>query len=153
MIRHHPAPIPDKVRRIIPTLGSPVDGEALGAARAIGRVLESAGLGFCDLAAAIPAGPRPSRITQPMPAAPRPGSRAGPIPPFNLYAFRRAYTPRQEAQHRERVAFCQSRPWKLSPWEREFLENVARLHGNLTIRQGDRLAALTDRLEQEERRA
>ncbi|PJI54225.1 hypothetical protein CTI14_18085, partial [Methylobacterium radiotolerans] len=61
-----------------------------------------------------------------------------------LYRWRRAYTPRQEAQHRDRVRFCQSRPWQLTAWERSFVTGIARLHGNLSIRQGDRLAALTD---------
>lgn len=137
-------PIPVKVQRLIPVLASPIDGEALGAARAIRRVLESAGLGFSDLAAAIPGD-----------AELRPLHRqtAGPIPPFNVYAFRRAYTPRQEQQHRAQVAYCRQRPWLLTSWERGFLDNLARLHGNLSIRQGDRLGALTDRLEREERRA
>ncbi|WP_143012340.1 hypothetical protein [Methylobacterium phyllostachyos] len=75
------------------------------------------------------------------------------VPEFCLYRWRRAYTPRQEAQHRARIAFCQSCLWRLTPWERGFIGSIARLHGNLSIRQGDRLAALTDRLEWEPRRA
>lgn len=146
-------PIPSKVCRLVPMLGSSVDHEALSAARAIGRVLERAGLGFSDLATAMSAGSAAGEQAAPGRPAFHRGYAAGPVPPFNAYAFRRAYTPRQEAQHRARVTFCQSRPWLLTPWEREFVDNIARLHGNLSIRQGDRLAALTDRLEREERRA
>ncbi|WP_267359515.1 MULTISPECIES: hypothetical protein [unclassified Methylobacterium] len=75
------------------------------------------------------------------------------IGPFGIYAWKRAYTPRQDSENRARVRFCQDRAWRLNEWERGFLNNVARLHGNLTIRQGDRLAVLTDRLEMEGRSA
>jgi hypothetical protein len=51
------------------------------------------------------------------------------------------------------VRFCQGQAWRLTAWEREFVNNVARLHGNLSIKQGDRLAAMTDRLDMEARRA
>jgi len=136
-------PIPSKVARLVPMLGSATDYEALAAARAIGRVLSGAGLGFGDLAAAIPAaGPRRDNITLDR----RPGPR-----PFDVYAWRRAFTPRQEAEHRARVRFCQERPSRLTAWERNFVSNVARLHGNLTIKQGDRLAVIVDRIEKETR--
>ncbi|MCJ2070040.1 hypothetical protein MKK75_14760 [Methylobacterium sp. J-030] len=143
-------PIPEKVRRLVPVLGSPVDGEALGAARAIGRVLTGAGLGFTDLASAIPTR---ASIEDVSTSSVRPAPPAATVPEFHAYRWRRAYTPRQEQQHRTHVAFCQSQPWRLTEWERRFLDGIARQHGNLTIRQGDRLAALTDRLEQEVRRA
>ena len=143
--------IPPIIRRLVPVLGSPVDGEALGACRAIGRVLTRSGLGFTELANAIPTGEtKRADVTLGRPA---PSRRTGPTRPRDVYALHRTYTPRQEAQHRARVVFCQSQPWRLTSWEREFLDNIARLHGNLSIRQGDRLAALTDRLDQEARRA
>lgn len=137
-------PIPQKVVRLVPMLGSPADHEALSAARAIGRVLDREGLGFTDLAASIPTGETTPATRIPKPAAGSPR-------PFDAFAWRRAYTPRQEAEHRARVRFCQDRAWRLSEWERDFLANVARLHGNLSIKQGDRLAALADRLDMESR--
>ncbi|KQS75461.1 hypothetical protein ASG32_27240 [Methylobacterium sp. Leaf361] len=72
---------------------------------------------------------------------------------FGVYRWRRAYTPRQEAQHRARAAFCLSPSWRLTSWERAFVNNVSQLHGNLSIRQGDHLARIVDRLEWEGRRA
>ena len=45
------ASIAPRLGALIRVLASPQDGEALGAARAIGRVLTSAGLDFHDLAA------------------------------------------------------------------------------------------------------
>ena len=45
--------IPARIARLIPLLGSPVDGEALGTRDAIVKTLASAGLDLHDLAAAI----------------------------------------------------------------------------------------------------
>ena len=147
-------PIPSMVRRIVPSLGSSVDGEALAAARAIGRALGRDGLDFHDLANAIPAGETKSdNVTLEHPGHWRGAAPRGPIPPFDVYSWRRAYTPKQEAEHRARVQFCQERTSLLTDWERGFLNNIARLRGNLSIKQGDRLAAMTDRLDQEARRA
>lgn len=147
-------PIPQKVIRLVPMLGSPADHEALSAARAIGRVLDREGLGFTDLAAAIPTGetvhnPDGSELSR------RRDNSVGAnrIRPFDVYSWRRAFTPKQEGEHRARVRFCQSRPWGFSAKERAFLSDIAKLHGNLTIRQGDWLAALADRLDQELRTA
>lgn len=42
--------LPSKVARLIPLLGSDVDGEVVSAARAIARTLKSAGLDLHDLA-------------------------------------------------------------------------------------------------------
>jgi hypothetical protein len=69
------------------------------------------------------------------------------------YGWRRAYTPRQEQEHRARVRFCQNRAHRLTEWDRKFVGDVARLHGNLSICQGDRLAGLVDRLDREGRHA
>ncbi len=172
--------IPASVRALLPLCGAENDHEALGACRGIGRKLQAAGLDWHDLAAAIPVANCVGADTI-VPAPEQGGVRhrgfsrrredlggaaqfefsrrrekpfgAERIRPFDTYAWKRAYTPAQESEHRARVRFCQSRPWRLTPWEREFLDNLARLHGNLSIRQGDRLAALTDRLDQEARRA
>ncbi len=46
-------PVADQVAKLLAMLGSDQDGEALAAARALGRVLASAGLGFTDLAEAV----------------------------------------------------------------------------------------------------
>lgn len=139
-----PRPIPSKVARLIPMLGSDADHEAVSAARAIGRVLHRAGLGFTDLAAAIPTGaikPDNVRLEQPGPR------------PFDAYAWRRAFTPKQERDHRANIRFCENRIHRLTDWERGFIANIARLHGNLSIRQGDRLAAIVDRIGWEARHA
>ncbi|KQQ23702.1 hypothetical protein ASF53_05085 [Methylobacterium sp. Leaf123] len=45
-----PPDVSDKLTKLIPLLGSDNDGEALGAARAIGRTLQAAGLDFHALA-------------------------------------------------------------------------------------------------------
>jgi hypothetical protein len=45
--------IPPKIALLIPLLGSAVDGEVLGAARAIGRTLGAAGQDFHDFARAV----------------------------------------------------------------------------------------------------
>lgn len=45
-----PPHVSDKLTKLIPLLGSDNDGEALGAARAIGRTLQAAGLDFHALA-------------------------------------------------------------------------------------------------------
>ncbi|MCJ2061898.1 hypothetical protein MKK63_04180 [Methylobacterium sp. J-088] len=143
-------PIPQKVVRLVPMLGSPADHEALSAARAIGRVLGREGLGFTDLAAAIPTGATVDNIHGSGLSRRRDNSvDANRIRPFATFAWKRAYTPRQESEHRRHVRFCLSRPWSFSARERTFLADIAKLHGNLTIRQGDWLADLTDRLDEE----
>lgn len=52
-----PHPISDSVSKLVAMLGSDQDGEALAAARALGRVLSGAGLGFMDLAEALKKAP------------------------------------------------------------------------------------------------
>jgi len=141
-----PRPIPASVRALLPLCGAENDHEALGACRGIGRKLQAAGLDWHALAAAIPIDEtKRDNITL--------DRSAGPIRPFDAYSWRRAFTPRQEAEHRARVRFCQDRAWRLTEWEREFVNNVARLRGNLSIKQADRLAMMTDRLDMEVRRA
>lgn len=151
-----PRPIPESVRVLLPLCGAENDHEALGACRGIGRKLQAAGLDWHALAAAIPTGGPDvndlggaahfefSRRREKPCASAR-------IRPFDAYAWKRAYTPRQESENRARVRFCQDRAWRLNEWERSFLNNVARLHGNLSIKQADRLAVMTDRLDMEAR--
>ncbi|MCJ2065749.1 hypothetical protein MKK63_24035 [Methylobacterium sp. J-088] len=110
------------------------------------------------MAAAIPTGePRGAARFVPAPTQSEfsrrreKGCGAATIHPFDVYSWRRAFTPKQENEHRARVRFCQDRAWRLTEWERGFLNNVARLHGNLSIKQADRLAAMTDRLDMEVR--
>lgn len=155
-----PRPIPESVRALLPLCGASNDYEALGACRGIGRKLQAAGLDWHALAAAIPAADRSaggtfvSAPTQSEFSRRREKATAGGwIRPFDACAWKRAYTPRQEGEHRSRIRFCLSRPWCFSARERAFLADIARLHGNLTIRQGDWLSALTDRLDRELRTA
>src|SRR5690606_38152799 len=59
-----------KLEKLVPILGSPVDGEALGAARAIGRTLEASGATRHDLSAAVRRGieqqdNEPARVWRP----------------------------------------------------------------------------------------
>ena len=151
------APIPASVRALLPLCGAENDHEALGACRGIGRKLQAAGLDWHTLAAAIPAGEGHDNVT-PLDRSGLSRRRdnsggASRMRPFDAYAWKRAYTPRQEVEHRKRVHFCLSRPWCFSAKERAFLSDIEKLHGNLTIRQGDWLAALTDRLDRELRPA
>lgn len=146
-----PRPIPSSVRALLPLCGAENDHEAIGACRGISRKLSAAGLDWHDLAAAIPTSE--TVVVEDL-SRRRDSSCAGArIRPFDAYAWKRAYTPRQESEHRARIRFCQSRPWSFSARERTFLADIAKLHGNLTIRQGDWLAALADRLDQELRTA
>ncbi|GJE14274.1 hypothetical protein [Methylobacterium longum] len=148
-----PRPIPISVRALLPLCGAENDHEALGACRGVGRKLQAVGLDWHDLVAAIPTGePRVDAMFEPSRRRNNSGG-ASRIRPFDAYAWKRAYTPRQESEHRARIRFCQSRPWCFSARERSFLADIAKLHGNLSIRQGDWLAVLTDRLDQELRTA
>jgi hypothetical protein len=149
-----PRPIPASVRALLPLCGAENDHEALGACRGISRKLQAAGLDWHALAAAIPTSETLHNVQGKGLSRQRDNSvGANRIRPFDTYAWKRAYSPKQESEHRARVRFCQSRPWCFSARERAFLADIARLHGNLTIRQGDWLAALTDRLDRELRTA
>lgn len=163
-----PRPIPASVRTLLPLCGAENDHEALGACRGVGRKLQAAGLDWHDLAAAIPAGETVDNVHSNGLSRRRDNlggaaqfefsrrrekpTGAGWIRPFDTYAWKRAFTPRQEEEHRARIRFCQDQAWRLTEWERGFLDNVARLHGNLSIRQADKLAVMTDRLDMEMRR-
>lgn len=60
-----PHPISENIAKLVAMLGSDQDGEALAAARALGRVLSTAGLGFIDLAEAVKQAPLKKTARQP----------------------------------------------------------------------------------------
>ena len=62
-----------EIAKLIPLLGSPLDGEALAAARAIARKLEARGRTLHDLAALVGGGAQPA-------PPPRPPTRASESP-------------------------------------------------------------------------
>lgn len=85
-----PTDTADKLKKLIPLLGSDQDGEALGAARAIGRTLDAAGLDFHALAACV--GPRSFGTMWHVPTYATPG--------FNFAdAFRQARPPCGPDEH------------------------------------------------------
>ena len=148
--------IPEKVRRIVPTLGSSVDGEALGACRAIGRTLGAAGLDYHDLARAIPV---QSEIPVPCRAPPAWDSarwRTASTKPAPEYRPSRrkpsTFTPKQNDAFRRMALHCRNADrGRLSPRERDFIANVSSWRRELTIGQADWLTGICDRLEQEDR--
>lgn len=139
---------PSKVARIVPMMASPVDGEALSACRAVGRVLSHAGLSYRDLAMAIP-------TREPTPAL---GDNR--IPPTPTPAYRPSrrkvctFTPAQTANHRRMALYCRNEDrGRLSQRERDFVANLVAWRRELTIAQADWLTDITDRLEKEGRSA
>ena len=153
--------IPEKVRRIIPTLGSPVDGEALGACRAIGRTLGTAGLDFHDLARAIPVVPETLHNVQglrsPSPkwdAAQWRSASMRPPPEYRPSRLKASvFTPTQSAIHRRMALFCRNADrGRLSDRERAFVSEISASRRELTVRQYDWLSTITDRLDMEDRR-
>lgn len=145
------SPIPEKVRLLVPVLSSPHEGEVVGTARAIGRVLGTAGLTYHDLAAAIPTAGDAVRVPE-WDAA---GWRAANPAPAARTTRRKVYTftPAQSAAHRKMALYCRDADrGRLSPRERDFVSNVASWRRELTIAQADWLGDITDRLEQEDRR-
>ena len=138
--------IPSKVAKVMPLMGSPVDGEALNAVRAVGRILKHSGLTYQDLAQAIPT--KDINLVYIVhevdrPPAYQPSRR-------KIYTF----TPNQSANHRQMALWCRDADQgRLSRREREFITNVVSWRRELTIAQADWLTDITDRLEQEGRRA
>lgn len=138
--------IPPKVARIMPLMGSSMDGEALGACRAVGRVLDHSGLTYRDLAAAIPT----------REAAPGLGDGRVQSPPAYRPSRREVsvFTPAQSAHHRRMALWVRNNErGRLTPREREFIANIASWRRELSITQADWLTDITDRLEQEDRHA
>jgi hypothetical protein len=67
------APLPVKLQKLIPMLGSPVDGERLAATHAIERAMRAVGLTFHDLAARLSHdGPPAAKVFRHYPAQPDP---------------------------------------------------------------------------------
>ena len=152
--------IPEKVRRIVPTLGSSVDGEALGACRAIGRTLGTAGLDFHDLARAIPVrsdlvgDAHEDRRPAPKWDAAQWRSASTRPPPEYRPSRRKAsvFTPTQSALHRRMALFCRNADrGRLSDRERAFVSEISASRRELTVRQYDWLSTITDRLDMEDR--
>lgn len=136
--------IPPKVIKILPLMGSPVDGEALNACRAVGRVLQHSGLTYRDLAQAIPT---TQAYEQPVSMGPTPAYRP---------SRRRVsvFTPAQTTHHRQMALWVRNNErGRLSPREREFIVNVSSWRRELSIHQADWLVTICDRLEQEDRHA
>jgi hypothetical protein len=102
-----PATLAPKVASLLRLLGSPVDGEALAAARALDRTLKGVGRDLHALAAIVERPEPPPRIVfREPPPAPVRGS-AGWV---------------EEA--REKIAWLLEEPAQLSPWEDEFLRSL-----------------------------
>ncbi|MCJ2039553.1 hypothetical protein MKK55_11460 [Methylobacterium sp. J-059] len=151
--------IPEKVRRIVPALGSPVDGEALGACRAIGRTLGAVGLDYHDLARAIPTGPTNvdnvhvgSCSAPKWDAAQWRSASKRPAPEYRPSRRKASvFTPKQNDALRRMALHCRNADrGRLSPRERDFITNISSWRHDLTIGQADWLAGICDRLEQED---
>ncbi len=118
-----PAPILPRVGALLRMLGSPIDGEALNAARALGRTLQGAGVDWHALADAVE---RPAMV---VPDAPEPKPRRGRKP-------RQPSPGSVELQpaRRRRVVDVLGRAsarGALSSWEAEFCTSViATLQGS-----------------------
>ncbi|TXM66898.1 hypothetical protein FV226_22740 [Methylobacterium sp. WL12] len=152
--------IPEKVRRIVPSLGSSVDGEALGACRAIGRTLGTAGLDFHDLARAIPTGSdlvdNIHEVRRPAPkwdAAQWRSASTRPAPeyrPSRRKTF--VFTPTQSAIHRRMALYCRNADrGRLSDRERAFIAEISTSKRELSVKQLDWLSTITDRLDMQDR--
>ena len=149
--------IPEKVRRIVPTLGSSVDGEALGACRAIGRTLGAAGLDYHDLARAIPT--ESDNITLEPGHSPRwdaaqwRSASKRPAPEYRPSRRKPSiFTPMQSAIHRRMALFCRNADrGRLSDRERAFVAEISTSRRELSVRQLDWLSTITDRLDMEDR--
>lgn len=141
--------MPPKVRLLVPVLASAHEGEVVGTARAIGRVLASAGMSYHDLAAAIPV---TSEAAGPTPPSQRFGDFAGWKRAWASKPPRSHFTPKQERSQREQASYCQMHDrGRLSPRERAFIRDISAQQHGLTVKQGDWLAVICDRLEQEDR--
>lgn len=99
--------IPSKVPSLVRLLASENDGEALGAARALGRVLSNEGMSFHDLA---------DRLIEPPPCASEPPRGARPRSGWQCMS-------KQEQAKFLALALAGE---VLSPWEREFATSVRR---------------------------
>jgi hypothetical protein len=119
-----------RLAKAIPLLGSPVDAEALGAARALARILEAAGHDLHDLAVLIEPSEWEARIEsrRDHPASPSPTSATGPgaerQPPKPRKERRASFGDFTPRQRRSTIAEILKRS-KLTREEREFLRTMS----------------------------
>ena len=148
--------IPSRVPLILPMCGSEIDGEALNACRAVDRTLKSAGLDWHALTASIPTTTRP--CCRQTPPEPRTSSTREAWQGWRDAWARQhrpsGFTEKQEAAHRAQVRYCAAEDrGRLTRRERDFITNISRRRGGLSIPQADWLGAICDRLEHEDRPA
>lgn len=132
-----PPAIAPRIGALLRMLGSPIDGEALGAARALRRTLDGAGLDLHALADVVEH-PTPSPTPLRRPRRPKPDE--GHI----------NWTPsyRREVRVTLEHGLCRL---NLTPWERQFTTDIiARLRdprGHLTFRQAEVVDRLVAKIE------
>lgn len=137
------AAVVPKVCRIIPILGSPVDGEVLAGGRALDRLLTGARLDLHFLAARIAGEPWESTSAVP---APQPAHRPTRCPRSSVF------TEKQSAEHHEMARWCLDNDrGRLKPKDRKLLVNIVARRFELSIDQADWLVGLTDHFDQEDR--
>ncbi len=127
------APVLPKVVPLVRLLASENDGEALGAARAIGRVLNGAGLTLHDLADRLTAPAPFVYVPRPPPPPPSPSS-----PSPDSHAFREArqspWPSFSRLRHSERLAWMtavQGSPYSM---EKDTKAAFYELQAKLTVR-------------------
>ena len=131
-----PPAISPRISALIRLMGSPVDGEALNATRALGRTLQSAGIDFHALADAVecPAAPVPARRRR------NPKADHGHI---NWHPQHRAYVCAILEKGLVRFPF--------NAWERDFITSIiGRLrspNGRLTFKQAEVAERLVAKVE------
>jgi hypothetical protein len=121
--------------KLLRLLGSPVDGEALGAALALGRTLKRNGCDFHDLADIIEAPP----------IAPNGGNgRAG----FGAHHRRNGYDDNVETEipRREMVVICMRHLERFTDKERKFVRSMNSWRGEPSVKQLKWLVALFERV-------
>jgi hypothetical protein len=120
--------------KLLRLLRSPVDGEALGAARALGRTLKANGCDFHDLA----------NIIEAPPIVPNGGNgRDG----FGAHHPRNDYDGNVETElpWRDMVAACAQHPNRFSDKERGFIRSMRGWCGEPSAKQRGWLVALFER--------
>jgi hypothetical protein len=113
------APMLPKLCPLIRMLGSSNDGEALNAARAIGRTLRSAGRDFHDLASALEAGDEAPYVRVVYRDRPQPARRDPNAPP--------AWS-EMDRSHQIAMIDAILRAGNSTPWETEFLSDIRAQH-------------------------
>jgi hypothetical protein len=118
--------------KLLRLLGLPIDGEALGAARALGRTLKANGCDFHDLAG----------IVETPPIAPNGGNgRAG----FGAH-YRRDDNVETEIPWREMVVTCMRHLERFTDKERKFVRSMNSWRGDPSAKQLGWLETLFERV-------